>query len=121
MFASIAGIEILIRVAGEIAESFDFILHGVRVHNVHYHSHSISVGFVDESFEFFRGSESRTGRKKRAYVIAEAAVVRMFLDSHNLDGVISVGYDSGQDFFAELGVCSNSFEILSHSDMAFVD
>ena len=53
-------------------------------------------------------------------MIAEGAVVRMFLNSHYLDGVITVGRDARKCLLPEFIVCAESFLILCHTDMALI-
>ena len=45
----------------------------------------------------------------------------MFLDSHNLNGVISILYNAWQYIILELSICSHLLGILSHSDVALID
>ena len=45
----------------------------------------------------------------------------MFLYSHDLYGVVAVGNDTGQDFFAEFVVAAHFLLLLCHTDVALVD
>jgi len=54
-------------------------------------------------------------------MIAEAAIVGMFLYGHDLNAVVAVGNDSGQHVFSEFVVGAHLFGILSHADVALVD
>jgi hypothetical protein len=54
-------------------------------------------------------------------MIAEAAIVGVLLNSHNLNTVVSVFDDTRQDVLTKFVVCTYLLCILSHTDMAFVD
>ena len=95
MFVATAGIEKLIGVAGQIAQALHFVFHGMRVDDVHNDGDAMAVGRVDEQFQLFRGAEARGSGKERADMIAEAAIVGMFLYGHDLNAVVAVGDDSG--------------------------
>ena len=45
----------------------------------------------------------------------------MFLDSHNLYGVVSVGFNAGKHLILELGVGAHTLTLLRHANVAFVD
>ena len=54
-------------------------------------------------------------------MVAEGAIVRMFLYGHDLYAVVAVGYDARQHVLPELVVGTNLLRILSHAYMALVD
>ena len=58
MLVAIAGIEELVGVAGEVAESLDLVFHGVRVDDVHNDGDAVLMGLVDERFQFLGRSET---------------------------------------------------------------
>ena len=53
-------------------------------------------------------------------MVSERTVIRMLLNCHNLNTIVSVFLDSWQYILTELIVCAHLFGILSHSDMALV-
>ena len=53
MFATVAGIEILVRVAGKVAQAFDLVLDGMALHQVHNDRNAMLVGFINEGFQLF--------------------------------------------------------------------
>ena len=54
-------------------------------------------------------------------MIAEAAIIRMFLDGHHLNGVVAVPLDPRQDVFCELFVGADLFGVARHADMALIN
>ena len=58
MLMTVAGIEELVRIASEIAQALDLVLHGVAVDDVHDDGDAVLVGGVDEFLQFFRCSKS---------------------------------------------------------------
>ena len=58
MLATVAGIEVLVGVASQIAKAFHLVLHGMAVHNVHYHRYAFLMCGVDELLQFLRCAEA---------------------------------------------------------------
>ena len=58
MLVAVAGIEELVGVAGQIAQSLHLVFHGMGVYDVHNHGHALSVRFVNQLLEFFGRSEA---------------------------------------------------------------
>ena len=56
---TIAVMEILIAGTVKVTESFEFVLNGMAVHEVHDHMHSATMSVVDKGFEFVRRTETR--------------------------------------------------------------
>ena len=121
MFAAVAGIEKLVRVAGIVSQAFYLIFHGMAVNEVHDDRDARLVSSIDELFQFIRSTKTAGSSKEGADVVTEAAVVRMFCDSHNLNTVVSIGNHTRQHILPKFVVASHFFSILSHADMAFVD
>ena len=121
MLATLATVEILVRVASEVAESFDFVLHSMRVYDVHDDSDAMLVGFIDELFQFLRCAETAAWCEEVGHMIAEAAIVRMLGNCHDLNAVVAILDDARQNLVLELGVSSHLFCILSHTDVTFID
>ena len=58
MFVTISRIEELIWITGKIAQSFNLILHSMRVHNIHNHGYSVLVSLVNKSLQLLWGSKT---------------------------------------------------------------
>lgn len=54
-------------------------------------------------------------------MVAEGAVVGVFLDGHELDDVVAGGGDAGEDGFRELAVGVDAGFLAAHADVGFVD
>ena len=121
MLVSVARIEVLVRITGKITETFHLVLHCMRVNDIHDDSNTILMGSIDEILEFLRGSETAAGSKEATYVIAEGSIIRMLLDSHDLNAVVTILNDTWQHLLLKLSVGTNLLCILSHSDMALID
>ena len=118
---TVARIEELIGVATKVTKTFHLVLHSVTVNDVHNHCYAVLMRFVDKGFQFLRSSETTAGSEERTYVVAERAVVRMLLDSHNLDAVIAVGDDTRKYVVLELRICAHLLCIFAHSYVALID
>src|SRR3712207_2138187 len=121
MFMAVAGIEILVRITGQIAQSLHFVLHGMRMYNIHDDRHTRLMGRVDKLFQLLRGAKTAGWREERADMIAERPIIRMFLNSHHLNTVISVFHHTGQDILPELSVSAHLLGVLSHTHMALIN
>ena len=58
MLVSVAWVEKLVWVTGKVAETFNLVLYGVAMDDIHYYSNAVLVGCVYETFELFRCSEA---------------------------------------------------------------
>ena len=121
MLMSVARIEVLVRITGKIAETFHLVLHCMRVNDIHNDSYAILMGCINERLEFLWGSETAAGSKEAANVVTEGSVVRMLLDSHDLNAVVTILYDTWQHVFLEFRVGAHLLGILSHAYVALVD
>ena len=119
--SAFTGVKILIGGAVEAREPFVFVFDGVGVNEVDDDGNTGLMSGVDELFELFGGSESGGGGEEVGDVIAERAVVGVFHDAHELDGVVSGLNDAGQGLYAEFGVSANLSIFLSHANMGFID
>ena len=118
---AVARIEILVRVASKVAESLNLVLHGVRMNDVHDHSYPQTVSLIHQFLELFGSSESRTERKEIGNLIPERSIVRVFLQSHDLDDIVAQGSYPRKHVLAELGESGHLLLLRRHPDMAFVD
>ena len=58
MFATRVSVEVLVIAAIKAAETFDFILYGMRVYDVHNDCNAKFMGAVNEAFQFLGSSEA---------------------------------------------------------------
>ena len=61
MLVAVTGIEILVGVAGQVAQSFHLVLHGMGVYDVHDDGNAVLVGRVDEFLQFLGCAEAAGG------------------------------------------------------------
>ena len=121
MFTTWSVVEILIRRTVKIAETFQLVLYGMRMYDIHDDSNAAFVCLFDELLEFFRRTETRRSRKEVRYMVAERAIVRMLLDGHNLDAVVAQFGYTRQHIVLKFDIRSYALLLGSHTDMAFVD
>ena len=121
MLVAVTGIEILIGVTGQIAQSLDLVLYGMGVNNVHDDGNAHPMGSVNKGLELLGRAETTGGSKERADVIAETAVVRVFGDGHQLDGVIAGLFDARQDVRGKFVEAGDPFLLAAHADVGFVN
>ena len=105
----------------ETSEAFYFVLDSMTMYDIHNHSNPHTMSLVYQLFQFFR--RTKTGRcgKKTADMITERTIIRMFLNSHNLNGIISFLRNTGQHHTTEFVVTANFLFIRSHTDMTFIN
>ena len=120
MFVAFAGIEILVGVASQIAESLHLVLHSVAVYDIHNNGNAVLVCLIDKGLQFLGRSEAAGSSEEAADMIAERSVIRMLLNGHNLNAVISVCLDTGQHVLTKLVVRAHLLCVLRHTDVAFI-
>lgn len=76
---------------------------------------------INELFQFFRCTETGRRCKETGYMISETAIVRMLLNGHNLNTVVSVFRDTRKHVLTELVVRTHLFRILCHTDVTLVN
>ena len=87
-------------------QPFDFITHGMAVHEVHNDLETSCVSCVDERLQFVGRTEAAARCEEARYMVAKGAIVRMLLNGHDLNGVVSEVNDTGKDLLLELTVAT---------------
>ena len=105
----------------EVSEAFGFIVDRMRMNYVHDHGDAEAMSLVHKSLELLRSTEARAEGEEVRHLIAERTIVRMLLESHYLERVISEVGDLRKHVGTELLECSHLLLLRSHADMAFVD
>ena len=77
--------------------------------------------FINERLELIRCSWPGRDSKKASYMISKASVVRMLLNSHQLDGCVPRFFNSRKNVLYILPVATDLPSFLSHTNMWFVD
>ena len=104
MFTTTATVEVLARIATEVAKTFKLVLYGMRMNDIHDDGKAHIVGIVDEVLQLVGSTETAGGCKEVRNVITERAIVWMLLDGHNLNGSVAKSCDTWQYIHAELFV-----------------
>ena len=91
--ALVAFVEIEVVPAIEAAQALGFIYHGMGMDYVHNDRNSAGVGIIHETLEVFGRAEAGAQGEEIGHLIAERAVVRVLLQRHNLQNVVSQGLD----------------------------
>ena len=121
MLAATVAIEVKVVATVETAKALHFVLHGVRVHDVHYHGNAHLVRLVDELFQLVGSAETARCSIETRHMVAKRAVIRVFLYGHYLYCVIAIGGHTRKYVLAELLVCTHALGILRHAYVALVD
>ena len=87
-------------------QPFDLIAHGMAVHEVHNDLETSCVSGIDERLQFVGRTEATTGCEEARYMVAKGAIVRMLLDSHDLNGIIPEINDARHNLLLELTVAT---------------
>ena len=73
----------------ETSEAIISVARDVGVYDIEEYDKAETMGFIDEGFEFFRGAGTGRNGEWICDVVSERAVVSVFLNSHELDGVVA--------------------------------
>mmetsp|Transcript_100425 Transcript_100425/g.281407 ORF Transcript_100425/g.281407 Transcript_100425/m.281407 type:complete len:291 (+) Transcript_100425:1776-2648(+) len=93
----------------------------VGVHQVHEHDDAEAVRGVHEQLQLLRRSLPAGGGEEGGDVVAEAAVVGVLRDGHELDAIVAHALDPGQDVAREVGVGRHLRLAGRHADVSLVD
>ena len=121
MLVSIAWVEELVGISSQVAQSLHFILHGMRMNDVHNHGNAVLMSGINQRFQFLGCSEARGSGEERTHMVAKRTIIRMFLNGHDLYAIVSVLDDTWKHVVPELHVCAHLLGILSHTDVAFIN
>jgi hypothetical protein len=91
------------------------------MNDVHNHSKPQPMSSINQCLQLIGSPETGGSGEETGYVISETSIIRMLLNSHNLDAVISFFSDTRKYLFAEFVIGPDFFLLLCHSDMAFIN
>ncbi len=120
MLAASVAVEVEVVAAVNTAQTLVLVLDGVAVHYVHDHGDAERMGLVYQALQVVGRAETAGGGVEAADMIAERAIIGMLLYGHELDGVVAVLRDAGQDVDAEFLVCAHALLLLGHADVRLV-
>ena len=91
------------------------------MHEINNNLHTHGVCLVYKVLEVVGRARSGRNGKEASHVIAEAAVVSVLLDGHQLDHIVASLLDLRQDFVSVEAVGSNAATLMRHTNMRLVD
>ena len=104
----------------EHIDSFGGILHRVGMDHIQKHPDPHGMGGVYKIFQVL-GSAEPTGRGKEiGHLIAEASIIGMLHNGHELYGIVTIGLDTRQDLIGKFPVGPDLALLLGHAHMGFV-
>ena len=80
-----------------------------------------AVRGVDEEFQILRCAEARARGEERGNMVAERAIIRMFLYGHELHDVVSGCGDARQNGLGKLTIGVDARFLSSHADVRFIN
>src|SRR5574344_1011146 len=104
MLPTLTGIEILIRITCNITKTFHFIFYSMTMDNVHDHGYTMLMGRINKFFEFFGSSETTGCCEKTTHMVTKTSIIRMFLNRHYLNAIVSVLDDSRKNILLKLPI-----------------
>src|ERR1051325_1632900 len=93
----------------------------MAMHQIEKNAHAHAMRGIDESLEIVRRSKTRADGEEVANMIAERSIIRMFLDRHQLDGIVAKCRDARQNVAREFIESRDALGLLRHSDMRFIN
>ena len=97
-----SSVEIQVFFPVEKAKPLSLIINAVGMDDVHHDGDSHPVGCVNQFLELLRCAEPRAQGEKVRDLVAERPVLRMLLEGHDLDRVITEVLDPRQHILPEL-------------------
>ena len=107
--------------AVEHIDALGGVLHGVGVDHVQQHAQPHFVGLVYQVFQVLGLAEPAGGGIEVRHLIAEAAIVGVLHNGHELDGVVARFLHSGQHQVRKLPISANLALLLGHAHVGLVN
>ena len=105
----------------QFVETFVDILDIMRLHQVHHYRKPQFMCPFDQRFQIFRRPETGRRGEKIADMVAETAVIGMLGHSHQLNDIVTVLLDAGQNRPGEFGIGPHPLLLLAHAHMALIN
>ena len=121
MIALAARMEELVHRAVKAVDALGGVLNRMGMHQIQQHGQAKAVRLVDERLELVRRAVPGGRGEEVAHLIAEARVIRMLHDGHQLHGVVAVRLDARQDVRHELQIGAHALLFRRHTDVGFID
>ena len=118
---ALSAVKVAVVRAVEHVEAVEHVLGRVAVHDVEQHQHAQAVRRVDQLLELLgRAEPTRDGVEARD-LVAEAGVVRVLHDAHELDAVVAEVGDHRQHVARELEIRRDARLARRHAHVCLVD
>ncbi|RHN48642.1 hypothetical protein MtrunA17_Chr7g0265951 [Medicago truncatula] len=78
------------------------------------------MGSVYQRLKIFWSSKPTARCKEISNMLPKASIVRMFLDSHNLDSIIAKLFNARQYIISKIGICVD-FWLLHHMVQSIIN
>ena len=121
MIPSAAAVEKLPHGAVKFMDALRLVAHGVGVYQIQQHPQAQLVGTVDEVLQLLRRAEPAGRGEKVGNLIAEAGVIGMLHNGHQLHCVVSPLGNPGQRIVRKRPIAADARLLLSHAHMGFID
>ena len=113
-------VEVLIGCGIELEDTLVGVLDSVGVYHVEKNGDTHSVSGVNKALKLIRIAVTGGCSKEGGHLISKGTVIWVLHNRHNLNSVISLLLDTGEDLIAKFDVCTNLLFLLRHTDVALV-
>lgn len=100
-------VEVLVVCAIKLVQAVQDVLGSVTVNNIEKNNESQAVSRVDQLLQVLRRAISAAGGEEVVDLVAEAGIVGVFHDGHELDGVVTQALDAWEHVLGEFLVGGN--------------
>ena len=121
MFTPPTIMKILMPRSIKTTHTLKLILYRMRMNKIHYYRNASTMCSINQSLQFLRCAIARRRCKETRYMISERAIIRMLLNSHQLNRIISSINDTRQNINPKLIISTNATMFLRHTYMRFID
>ena len=105
----------------EHIDTLSSVLYRMRMNQIQQHTDTHVMGFVNQILQILGLAEPGTGCVEICDLVAEASIVGMLHNGHQLDGIVTGFFYMGQDNVCKLTVSTDASFFLRHTDMRFVN
>mmetsp|Transcript_38740 Transcript_38740/g.111253 ORF Transcript_38740/g.111253 Transcript_38740/m.111253 type:complete len:272 (-) Transcript_38740:147-962(-) len=116
-----AAVRVAVVGAVHLSDAVEGVRGGVRMHEVYQDLDAEPVGHIHHLLQLLGGARSAGGREEGGHVVAEATVVGVLRNGHELHGIVAHALDAGQHIAREVQVRGDLGIEGAHADVALVD
>ena len=105
----------------EAAQTFFLIGNRMRMYHIQNHENAHTMSSINQFHQLFGSTETERGSKQIGHLIAKRAIIRMFLNGHQLYCIVTQIFNPRQHIFLELPIGRDFLLFGRHAHMCLIN